>query len=57
MGTVCSTYGKKNVYRALVGKPQGNRLLGKRRRRWKDITSSSWRNYFLDMTRFTKKMK
>jgi hypothetical protein len=27
---------KRNVYRLLVGKPEGKRLLGKRRRRWMD---------------------
>jgi hypothetical protein len=43
MGRARSTYGeKRNTYRALVGKPEGNKLLGKLRRRWKDhITRSS----------------
>jgi hypothetical protein len=27
---------KSNVYRLLVGKPEGKRLLGRPRRRWKD---------------------
>jgi hypothetical protein len=27
---------KRNVYRLLVGKPEGKRLLGRRRRRWVD---------------------
>ena len=26
----------RGVYRVLVGKPEGKRLLGRRRRRWKD---------------------
>jgi hypothetical protein len=29
--------GKKNSYRLLVGKPEGNRPLGRPRRRWVDI--------------------
>jgi hypothetical protein len=27
----------RNAYRALVGKPEGRRLLGRPRRRWEDI--------------------
>jgi hypothetical protein len=27
---------KRNVYRILVGKPEGNRLQGRPRRKWKD---------------------
>jgi hypothetical protein len=35
MGGACSTNGeKRNVYRFLVGKPEGRRPLGKTRRRW-----------------------
>jgi hypothetical protein len=35
MNGPCSTYGEiKSVYKALVGKPEGNRPLGKPRRRW-----------------------
>jgi hypothetical protein len=35
MGRACSTNGKKmNVYRMLVGKPEGKRPLGRPRRRW-----------------------
>jgi hypothetical protein len=34
MGATCSTYGeKRNVYRLLVGKPDGKRPLGRPRRR------------------------
>jgi hypothetical protein len=37
MGRECSTHGeKRNAYRILVGKPEGKRSLGRRRRRWKD---------------------
>jgi hypothetical protein len=37
MGRVCSTHGeKRNVYRILVGKPEGRRPLGRPRRRWVD---------------------
>jgi hypothetical protein len=37
MGRACSTNGeKRNVYRILVGKPELNRPLGRRRRRWVD---------------------
>jgi hypothetical protein len=37
MGGPCSTNGeKRNVYRLLVGKPEGKRPLGRPRRRWVD---------------------
>jgi hypothetical protein len=37
MGRACSTKGEKgNVYRILVGKPEGKRPLGTPRRRWVD---------------------
>jgi hypothetical protein len=37
MGWPCSTNGdKRNAYRLLVGKPEGNRPLGRPRRRWVD---------------------
>jgi hypothetical protein len=37
MGGPCSTHGeKRNVYRLLVGKPEGKRPLGRPRRRWVD---------------------
>jgi hypothetical protein len=37
MGGPCSTNGEKNnAYRLLVGKPEGKRPLGRRRRRWVD---------------------
>ena len=38
MGWACGAYGlgERGVYRVLVGKPEGNSLLGRRRRRWVD---------------------
>jgi hypothetical protein len=37
MGRACSMNGeKRNVYRILVGKPEGKRPLGRPRRRWVD---------------------
>jgi hypothetical protein len=38
MGGTCGTNGgeKKNMYRLLVGKPEGKRPLGRPRRRWID---------------------
>jgi hypothetical protein len=37
MGRSCSTNGvKRNTYKILVGKPEGKRPLGRRKRRWVD---------------------
>jgi len=37
MGGTCSMYGeRRDVYRVLVGKPEGKRPLGRPRRRWED---------------------
>jgi hypothetical protein len=37
MGKACSTNGpKRNAYKILVAKPEGNRPLGRPRRRWED---------------------
>jgi hypothetical protein len=37
VGRTCGTNGeKRNVYRLLVGKPEGKRPLGRPRRRWID---------------------
>jgi hypothetical protein len=37
MGRSCNTIGeKRNAYRILVGKPEGNRPLGRPRLRWVD---------------------
>jgi hypothetical protein len=39
MGRACGTYGggERCVLTELVGKPEGNRPLGRPRRRWEDI--------------------
>jgi hypothetical protein len=48
MGRACSTDGeKRNVYRILMGKPEGKRILGRPRRRWKgniktDLREMRW---------------
>jgi hypothetical protein len=37
MGRTCGTYGeRRGANRALVGKPEGRRPLGRPRRRWED---------------------
>jgi hypothetical protein len=37
MGAACSKYGaRRGVYRVSVEKPEGKKLLGRRRRRWED---------------------
>jgi hypothetical protein len=36
VGRTCGRNGEKNVYRLLVGKPEGKRPLGRPRRRWID---------------------
>jgi len=37
MGGACSAYGeKRDVYRVLVGKPEGKRPVGRSRQRWED---------------------
>jgi hypothetical protein len=37
MGRTCGTYGeRRGAYRALVGKPEGRRPLGRLRCRWED---------------------
>ena len=37
MGLACDAYGeRRDVYRILVGKPEGKRPLGRPRRRWED---------------------
>ena len=37
MDGTCSAYGgEKRLFRVLVGKPKGNRLLGRPRRKWED---------------------
>jgi len=40
MGSTCGAYGLgEEVYRVLVGKPEGRRPLGRPRRRWADNIS------------------
>jgi hypothetical protein len=52
MGRTCNTNGvKMNAYRILVGKPEGNRPVGRPRRRWVnnikiDLRETGW--YGLD---------
>jgi hypothetical protein len=38
MGEACSRYGgeERDIYRVLVGKPEGKRPLVRRRHRWED---------------------
>jgi hypothetical protein len=37
MGVACSTYEEsRDVYRVLMGKPEGQRPVGRPRRRWED---------------------
>jgi hypothetical protein len=47
VGRACSTNGEKNVYRLLVGTPEGRRQLGIPRHRWvgnikMDPTEMEW---------------
>jgi hypothetical protein len=50
MGEVCSTFGERIVvYRGLVGKPEGKRLLGRHRRRWKDDDDNNNNNNMMDL--------
>ena len=37
MGGACGAYGVRGVHRVLVGKPQGERPMGRPERRWEDI--------------------
>ena len=36
MGWACSAYGGQDLYRVLMGKPEGKRTLGRPRCRWDD---------------------
>jgi hypothetical protein len=37
VGWTCGTHGEgRGVYRVLIGRPEGKRPLGRRRRKWKD---------------------
>jgi hypothetical protein len=54
MGWTCGTYGeRRGAYRALVGKPEGRRPLGRPRRRWEDnikmdLRAVGWGGHVLD---------
>ena len=56
MGRTCSTYGeRRGAYRALVGKPEGGRPLGRPRRRWEDnikmdLREVGWGGHGLDQS-------
>jgi hypothetical protein len=46
MGGVCGTFwGRRGVYRVLVGKPEGKRPLGRPRRRWKNNIKMDLQEY------------
>jgi hypothetical protein len=42
-GHVARKWEKRNAYRILVGKPEGKRRLGRRRRRWVENTNMDLR--------------
>jgi hypothetical protein len=45
MGGTCSTHGSdKNVYKILVGEPEGKKLHGTPRRRWENNIKMDLRN-------------
>jgi hypothetical protein len=59
MGRACNTNEKKrNAYRALVGKPEGKRPLGRPWRRWVDIIKMDLREiewsdiYWIDLVQY-----
>jgi hypothetical protein len=44
MGRECSTHGeKRNLYRIFMGKPEGNRPIGRPRHRWEDNIKMDYR--------------
>jgi hypothetical protein len=46
MGRACNAYGEgRGVYRVLVGKPEGKRLLGRPRCRWGKNIKMVFRNW------------
>jgi hypothetical protein len=48
MGGACSAYGEgRDVYRGLMGKPEGERPLWKPRRRWEDNIKMDFRKWYL----------
>jgi len=53
MGRACSTWEMSGAYRVLVGKPPGERLLGRPRSRWENnikvcLKEVEWVGYGLD---------
>jgi hypothetical protein len=50
MGRACSTNGsEEEAYKILVGKPKGNRPLGRQRRRWVDNIKMDLREIWFGM--------
>jgi hypothetical protein len=47
VGGTCGTHGR-GVYRVLVGKPEGKRLLERPRRRWEDNIKMDLRDIGID---------
>jgi hypothetical protein len=46
---ICSTHGeRRDVYRVLVGRPEGKRPLGRPRRSWKDNMKMNLREIGID---------
>jgi hypothetical protein len=56
MGRTCGTNGeRRGAYRALVGKPEGRRPLGRPRRRWEgnvkmDLREMGWGTDWIDVS-------
>jgi hypothetical protein len=49
VGRACGTHGgREDVYRVLVGRPEGKRLLGRPRRRWEDNIKMDLRETGID---------
>jgi hypothetical protein len=49
VGWTCSTHGGgRGVYRVLIRRPEGNRPLGRRRRRWEDNIKLDLREILID---------
>jgi hypothetical protein len=51
VGGTCGTHGRgegRDVYRVLIGKPQGKRPLGRLRRRWEDNMKKDLREIWID---------
>ena len=52
MDGACSAYGeRRDVYRVLVGKPEGKRPLGRTRHRWEDNIKMDFRKWDRRMDR------